>query len=113
MDLQCQTLFRKLVPLAHQTPWVTLCSPAPLLQGMTKPSLPARVQETSCSLHQGLGTKEKLRWGLVHPCPSMRSMNDIRHCAPATTTTLGCARLAAHLPSEARLNSETSSSVLV
>lgn len=44
MDLRCQTRFRKLLPLAHQTPWVTLCSPAPLLQGMTKCSLPAHVQ---------------------------------------------------------------------
>lgn len=61
MDLQCQTLFRKLVPLVHQTPWVTLCSPAPFLQGMTKPSFPAHVQETSCSPHQGLDTTKKLR----------------------------------------------------
>lgn len=112
MDLQCQTLFRKLVPLLHQTPWVTLSSPAPFLQGMTKLPLPARVQETSCSPHQGLGTTEKLRWGSVHPCPSTRSMNGIRHCAPATITS-GSTRLDAHLPSEARLNSETSSSVLV
>lgn len=105
MDLQCQRLFRKLVPLDHQTPCVTFCSPAPFLQGMTKPSLPAQVQETPCSPHQGWAPQKSSGGTLfIH--------EGIRHCVPATTTS-DSTRLGAHLPSEARLNSETSSSVLV
>lgn len=46
-------------------------------------------------------------------CATLRGpMNGIRHRGPAIATS-GSARLGAHLPSEARLNSETSSSVLV
>lgn len=83
MDLRCQTRFRKLLPLAHQTPWVTLCSPAPLLQGMTKCSLPAHVQETSCSPHQGLGTTQKLRWALFIHAPLQGPINGTTVAQPA------------------------------
>ena len=118
MDLQCRTPFRQ--PFAAGPPDSLGC---PLLPNTLSPRddlvFPPCwcLRDISAALPKGWAPQESLGGALFIHVHLRGPTGGIRHPTPPldppAVTSSGRARLGAHLPSEARLNSETSSSVLV